>query len=121
MVVADEKNIKSDLIPGIASGFCGGVSRTRGMCGAVSGAIMAVNMIMGRQSPDQSQEENYLAVQKLLAGFKKEFGSINCWELTGCDLATEAGQNTFRDKNIHERCTRFVQEATRLVMTLTDQ
>lgn len=121
MAVADKQNIKSDLIPKIASGFCGGISRTRGMCGAVSGAIMAVNMIMGRQSPNQSQEENYLAVQNLLAAFTDEFGSINCWELTGCDLVTEAGQNEFRDKNIHERCTRFVQEATRLAITLIDQ
>ena len=114
--VADDMNIKSDLIPGIASGFCGGISRTRGMCGAVSGAIMAINMIKGRQLPDQSQEENYLAVQKLITAFREEFGSLNCYDLTGCDLATDQGQELFERNNIHDRCTGFVEKATQLVL-----
>lgn len=116
--VADELNIKSDLIPRIASGFCGGVSRTRGMCGAVSGAVMAINMIKGRQLPDQSQEENYLAVQRLLTDFRNEFGSLNCFDLTGCDLATDQGQELFKRNNIHDRCSGFVQKATELALTL---
>jgi C_GCAxxG_C_C family probable redox protein len=114
--VADDMNVKSDLIPAIASGFCGGISRTRSMCGAVSGAIMAINLKLGRQSPDQSQEENYLAVQKILAAFQDEFGSINCYDLTGCDLATQEGQEAFEKKKVHERCTTFVQKATELVL-----
>jgi C_GCAxxG_C_C family probable redox protein len=114
--VADEMNIQSDLIPAIASGFCGGISRTRGMCGAVSGAIMAINMIKGRQLPDQSQEENYQAVQKLLTSFREEFGSLNCYDLIECDLATPEGQEAFEKNNLHKHCTAFVQKATELVL-----
>ena len=119
--VADEKGIKSELIPAIASGFCGGISRTRGMCGAVSGAIMAVNLLKGRSSPEQSQEENYKAVQELLAAFESEFGSLNCYDLTGCDLATPEGQEAFEKNRIHERCTGFVKQATGLVMAVPDK
>ena len=119
--VADEMNIKSNLIPAIASGFCGGISRTRGMCGAVSGAIMAINLKMGRQSPDQSQEENYLAVQKLVAAFQEEFGSLSCYDLIECDLATPEGQEAFEKNNLHKHCTTFVQKATELALNLINQ
>ena len=92
MAVAEAKNINSDLIPRMASGFCSGMARTRGLCGAVSGAIMAINLSTGRNSPDQPHDDNYRLVQKLLSGFKEKFGSLNCWELTGCDLDTDQGQ-----------------------------
>jgi C_GCAxxG_C_C family probable redox protein len=121
MAVAEEMNIRSDLIPRIATGFCGGTSRTRGMCGAVSGAIMGINLIKGRQLPGQSQEDNYQAVQNLVAKFGERFGSVNCWELTGCDLGTEEGRNAFKVNNLHDRCTRFVQEATSLALKLMQE
>jgi len=37
LAIAGHKGIQSDLIPGIATGFCSGMSRTCGMCGAVTG------------------------------------------------------------------------------------
>jgi hypothetical protein len=44
--VAESKNIQSDFIPKIATGLCAGISRTCGTCGAVTGAIMAINLIV---------------------------------------------------------------------------
>jgi C_GCAxxG_C_C family probable redox protein len=97
MAVAEGMHIESDLIPRIATGFCGGLARSRGMCGAVSGAVMGINLMKGRQVPGQSQDDNYRA-------------------LTGCDLGTDRGQKQYREQNIQERCTRFVETATRLTL-----
>ena len=37
MTVAEKHNIQSDIMPGIASGFCGGMYRTDGLCDALVG------------------------------------------------------------------------------------
>ena len=57
LAVAESLGIRSDIIPRIATGFCGGVSDSGGMCGAVSGAIMAIGLAAGRSSTEQSAEE----------------------------------------------------------------
>ena len=41
LAVCESKGIQSVLIPRIASGFCGGVANTNGMCGTVAGGILA--------------------------------------------------------------------------------
>ena len=61
-VIADEENIDSPLISGIATGFCSGISRTCNMCGALTDGILALNVVFGRSSPEESVEENYKAV-----------------------------------------------------------
>jgi len=60
MAVAEYKNIQSELIPKIATGLCGGVSKTNGMCGAVSGGVLAISMIYGRNKMEDSRDvKNY--------------------------------------------------------------
>ena len=66
--VAEYKGVRSDLIPKIATGFCSGISRSSGMCGAVGGAVMAVSLFTGRQSPGESVGPCYDAVGELSCG-----------------------------------------------------
>jgi C_GCAxxG_C_C family probable redox protein len=108
------------LIPKIATGFCGGVSRTCGMCGAVSGGIIAISLFTGRRSPEDSVLKTYEPVQKLVDRFAAEFGSTNCKELTGCDLGTDEGQNQFKANNLIEECRRYTEEAARIAMGIIE-
>ena len=48
------------------------------MCGAVSGAIMGINLVAGRSSPSESIERCYILTQKLINQFEKQYGSVNC-------------------------------------------
>jgi C_GCAxxG_C_C family probable redox protein len=99
LAIAESQGIQSDLIPRIATGFCSGISRTGGMCGAVSGAIMGINLVAGRNSPAESIE-------------------ISCRQLIGCDLATEAGQRYFMENNLMERCLQCAADATSMAVSL---
>ncbi len=119
--IAESQGIQSDLIPKIASGFCSGISRTGGMCGAVSGAIMGINLVAGRNSPDESLEVSYALTQKLISRFEEQYGSINCRQLVGCDLATEAGQRYFMENNLMERCMQCAADATSMAVSLLDE
>ncbi len=119
--MAESKGIESDLIPKIATGFCSGISRTCGMCGAVSGAIMALNLFYGRNISSESPETSYTAVRKLLDMFESRFGTTNCMQLIGCDLATNEGQSTFKSNNLIEQCRNYTEEATRMVMLIIEE
>ena len=57
--ITEAKGIESPLIPRIATGFCSGISRSFNLCGAVSGAIMAISIFMGRDTPEESVEPCY--------------------------------------------------------------
>ena len=120
--VSESKGIKSDLIPKIATGFCGGISRTNGLCGAISGAVLALNLVFGRDDVlDEEQKEiNYLEVQRFLIHFEEKFASTNCQVLTGCDLSTEQGLDKFDADNLDEKCRGYVEEATKSVMSLIE-
>ena len=118
--MAESKDIESDWIPKIATGFCGGVSHTCGTCGAVSGAIMAVSLFTGRSNPEEAVTDTYTAVRKMIEEFKGRFGSTNCKDLTGCDLGTKEGQERFISEELRDKCRHFTEEATKIAIEVID-
>jgi len=115
LAVAESQGIESDLLSKIATGFCSGMARTGGFCGALSGAIMAQGLLTGRSEPGASVDEHYARVQELIRQFEEKFGATNCQELTGVHLGTPEGQAAFREKNQIEQCLNYAAEAARLV------
>ncbi len=118
IAIAENQDIQSDLIPKIATGFCSGIARTGGLCGAVGGAIMGINLVFGRSSPSESIEYSYDLTQKLFGLFEKQFGSVNCRQLIGCDLATEEGQRFFIENHLMEHCLQYAESATSMAISL---
>lgn len=118
--MAESKNVETEWIPKIATGFCGGVSHTGGTCGAVSGGIMAVSLFTGRNNPEESVTDAYKAVQKMIEEFKGTFGSANCKELTGCDLETKEGQEKFVSEGLRDKCRAYTEEATKIAIKVID-
>jgi C_GCAxxG_C_C family probable redox protein len=118
LAIAENQGIHSDLIPKIATGFCTGISRTCSICGAVSGAIMGIDLVTGRSKPSESNEYCYTLTQKLIDHFERQYGSINCFQLIGCDLATEEGQHFFMENHLMERCLLYAEGATSMAISL---
>ena len=102
--VAEYYEIKSGCIPKIATGFCSGLSRTNGLCGAVTGGILAINLLTGRNTPEITVEKNYQFVQEFLSRFKKRYSTILCSELIQCDISQPGGMKQFRDLRLIETC-----------------
>ena len=112
--VAESRGIQSDLIPKIATGLCGGIARTGGICGAVSGGVLGISLCYGRSQPGQSPEENARRIRAFLAECVRRFGSTNCEQLIGCRLDTPEGQQFFKEHNLREKCAGFTREAARM-------
>ena len=91
------------------------------MCGAVSGAIMAINIFFGRNEPEELVDKCYLKVREMLERFENQFGSTNCQQLIGCDLGTEGGQEAFRANNLREKCKDITEQVTGIAMSIIDE
>lgn len=121
LAIAESAGIQSDLVPKIATGFCSGVSRTSGVCGAVNGAIMGISLAAGRSSRDESVERCYALTRQFISRFEEQHGSTNCGQLTGCDLASEEGQRTFAENRVIERCQHYVEDAAGMATALINE
>ena len=104
---------------GMASGFCSGVARTKGQCGALTGAIMGIGLVAAGENPGENREMVYELTQEMADRFTRTFGSANCYELTKCDFRTPEGGTRFREQGIKENCYEFcmvaVEEALKLL------
>jgi C_GCAxxG_C_C family probable redox protein len=122
LAVAEHEGIESDLIPRMATGFCGGMSRSSGLCGALTGGIMALGLLYGRDTPESSRDTVYSLVQQLVRDFKERFGSHNCTELLGCDLSTPQGRETFDAQGLlMTRCVSLTEEAAAMTARLIEE
>jgi len=120
--IAESRGIKSELIHRIATGLCGGIAKTGGICGAVSGGVLAINMLAGRNSAGQSTEANVRLVRVFLSEFETKFGATNCERLIGCRLDTPEGQRFFKESKLREKkCQIFTKEAAGMVSAILEQ
>ncbi len=103
MAVTRAAGIQSPLIPRMATGFCSGLSRTGWLCGAASGAVLALGLVLGRDSRMDPLERSYLPIQGLVRRVLELHGSLNCRDITGVDLGTAEGQTAFKELGIKPR------------------
>ncbi len=118
MAVAEAQGVESPLIPGIATGFAGGISGTKNTCGAVTGAIMALGIAFGRDGAEAHSTPTYSKVQEFLTRFESEFSSINCFDLTQCDLGTKEGRQQFQDNEVGPKCMGYTARAAAIAAEL---
>jgi C_GCAxxG_C_C family probable redox protein len=115
LAIARAQGVDSDLLPRVATAFCSGMSRTCGTCGALTGAVMGVGLVLGRSTARESVQPSYDATQQLIRAFEKEFGSRDCQTLLGgCDLDTPEGQAMFKDQKLGKRCLQFTGKAAEI-------
>jgi len=104
----------------IAAGFGGGVAYQGGICGAVSGAIMAIGLKHGHNEGSQvdaKNKTNFLA-QKLIRKIKAKYGCYTCRGITGIDLTVPEGRNLAEEQGIWRKnglCQNVIKDSVELV------
>jgi C_GCAxxG_C_C family probable redox protein len=106
----------------LAAPFGGGVARQGEICGALTGALLALGENEGEAmaaDPIAGRDALYARAQQLTEAFRKEHGAILCRELTGCALDTVAGQRAFKERGLHQNlCTKLVAFAAEEVVRM---
>jgi len=99
MAVCQEYGIENEMIPRIASCFAGGIGNTGSVCGAVSGAVMAIGLGKDRGNTMEEIFQTFGVAQEFRRRFEAEKKSINCRELTGVDFTTPEGIKQFMESD----------------------
>jgi C_GCAxxG_C_C family probable redox protein len=111
-VYGEAFGIKGDVANSIAVGFGSGFGRTQQMCGAISGAVMA----LGARNYDknkvaESKENVYQKTRELINHFKEKNGSCDCRNLIGVDLSTDEGVKTANEQNLFNlKCKKYLAD-----------
>jgi C_GCAxxG_C_C family probable redox protein len=114
-----EIETESEIIPRIAFGFGGGIGNTGAVCGAVSGAVMAIGLKLERGDTMKEALRALGVVQEFRRRFEAEMKTISCRELTGADLSTEEGIKQYMSSDTPMKvCFPAVSAAYRLVVDL---
>jgi len=96
----------------VASAFGGGLARQGEVCGALTGALMALGEKQSAAlaaGPVAARDAVYTQAAKLMEEFRAAHGSILCRELTGCLFSTEEGQRAFKEQDIRNKvCNKLV-------------
>jgi C_GCAxxG_C_C family probable redox protein len=106
----------------ISSGFGGGMGRIQSVCGAVTGAFMAIGYRYGgyrlgmtKEGDSAAKENTYSLVKRFADEFRQVHGSILCSDILGCDLNTPEGQKHYKNNNLADKCARCVGDAAELL------
>jgi C_GCAxxG_C_C family probable redox protein len=121
LATCEEFGIEIDdkIIPRIANLFAGGIGNTGAVCGAVSGAIMAMGLIVDRGQTMEDALATLALAQEFRHRFEAEMQTINCRELTGLDLNTKEGIEQLMTSDIPQTiCFPAVGTAYQLVVDL---
>lgn len=115
---AKDFGYSKELALKIAAGFGGGMGKTQGTCGAVTGAIMVLGIMEGEKASDNTELKSgaYSSVKELTARFTEEFKSTSCRQLTGCDFNTDEGNEKFKNEEVMQKiCAPCVKKAVEIV------
>jgi C_GCAxxG_C_C family probable redox protein len=102
----------------VAGAFGAGMGRMGETCGAVTGAFMIIGLKYGKTKAEdeKTKERAYSLVKEFIEKFRLRNGSVICRELLGCDLITQEGMKTAKEKElISILCPKFVRDAAEII------
>lgn len=98
MILCDYYGLGGDFAPRIATAFGGGIAGTQGFCGALSGGMMGIGLLLGREIGGDKVPSNEMG-KKLIAWATEQKSSCLCREISGVDLSDPGQSAAFRAEN----------------------
>ncbi len=110
----------------ISAGLGGGVGRMREVCGAVSGAAMAIGSACAatQGSDNESKMKNYELVREFAERFEEIHGSVVCRDLLKMGIRMEESampEGRTADYYKDRPCLRVVEDAAEIVLQILEE
>ncbi len=105
----------------VASAFGGGIAHRDEICGAVSGALMALGLRYGRTRAEDraAKETTYCQAGEFMRLFGERHGTLACSALLHCNLSDPQELERARREGLFSSvCPRFVEDAAEIVERL---
>lgn len=116
-VFAEEYGLSPGDAMAISRGFGGGIGQRGSVCGAVTGAVMALGIATGRGIDNaEAKRVVYGNVQEFLRRFEERCKTVVCRDLIGVDISTPEGNAMAKERGLFSSvCPAFVREAAEIV------
>lgn len=117
----ESKDLSFDGATHITAGFGGGITGQGQICGAASGALMAIGMLLGRDITDvkEHKDQTYSKTYKFLMRFREEFDTEICSKLVGIDMTDNQARKEANEKGLfNEICPKFVEGAVKILVDM---
>ena len=114
---APELGLDADAALRVSAAFGGGMGRTGGTCGAVTGALMVLGLRYGPTVADKvAKELTYAQAREFITRFEARQGATTCADLLGVNIGTPEGQATAREANLFKTtCPGLVASSAEIV------
>lgn len=119
---APDFGINEELALKLGTSFGGG-ARNAEMCGAVSGALMALGLRYGHYQADNNEQKSraYAIAVDFTKRFKETNGSIVCRDLLGYDLTKPEEMACIKEKNLFAViCPKMIKSAVEVLESVLD-
>jgi C_GCAxxG_C_C family probable redox protein len=118
---SEDLGLDHDAALKIACGLRAGIGRTGNICGAVSGAVLAIGLKYGKARPEDNdaRDRTYVLVQQFMQEYVALHGSVNCTDLMGYDLSVpEQHEAASRKRLFATRCPGLIRDAAMILETV---
>jgi C_GCAxxG_C_C family probable redox protein len=115
---ASEMGMDQDLAGAAGRGMAGGIGGLGDVCGAVSGAVMAIGLKRtneGNINDTEAGFETMEIVREFVARFKEQHSSIQCMELIGYDISSKEKSALAMKDNAFAKCPGYVESAVKIL------
>jgi C_GCAxxG_C_C family probable redox protein len=135
VAIMEFSGLKDDGLAKASSGFAGGIGGTQSVCGAVTGAALALGLKYGRDVsylnglPEEAlkkQEEAIEQAARLVKWFEHEFGTIICTDLRKSYMGTDLSlgvtwQNEWANQlGMRNRCAEYAAKAAQRALAMLE-
>ena len=100
----------------IAAPFGGGIGHVQEVCGAVSGAVMAIGLRHGEGTEERDKRDRIIGLaQEFIQAFTARHGSLRCRQLLNFDITTREGLLRAREAEAFAVCGDYIRTAAELL------
>jgi C_GCAxxG_C_C family probable redox protein len=117
---APDLGLDADAALRVSAAFGGGMGRTGGTCGAVTGALMVLGLRHGSAIADKAAKElTYAQARDFIARFEARHDATSCADLLGVNIGTPEGHSAARDAQLFKTvCPALVASAAAILQEM---
>jgi C_GCAxxG_C_C family probable redox protein len=102
----------------VSGAFGGGMAKRGEICGAVSGAFMAIGLKYAKIRADDnaSRDTTYALCSEFTRQFEEKFGSVQCRDILGYNLGRMDEYNAAIEAGVmRQKCSQVVEHAAQVL------
>ena len=115
---APELGIEMNTVAGLGRGMAGGIGGLGHVCGAVSGAILAIGLKMTNEENIHDMQAalgSMETVKEFVTRFEEQHSTILCRDLIGCDISSPEKSAAAMENGSFKNCPMYVESAAMIL------